>query len=124
MQGKKILFVEDDVLMSRMYKRVFTAKGYVVEIAEDGQVGYEKAKTFRPDLIFLDVMMPKMNGIEMLDLFKADPLLQDIPIIMLTNLDNIEEIEIAKKKGVVGYLVKSDNDPEDVVAAARNFFGE
>lgn len=121
MRQKKILLVEDDGIMSRMYKRIFSLQGYAVEVAGDGVEGYKKAKSFQPDLIFLDVMMPKMDGLKMLDVFKSDPKTKDFPIMMLTNLSNPIEVNLALKKGVVQYLVKSDHDPEEVVAIAKKF---
>jgi two-component system, NtrC family, sensor kinase len=121
MSQKKILLVEDDEIMSRMYKRIFSLQGYAVEVAGDGVEGYKKAKNFQPDLIFLDVMMPKMDGLKMLDVFKSDPKTKDFPIMMLTNLSNPIEVDLAFKKGVVQYLVKSDHDPEEVVAIAKKF---
>jgi two-component system alkaline phosphatase synthesis response regulator PhoP len=124
MKDKKILLVEDDKLMSRMYKRVFTLQGFNIELAEDGVEGYEKAKTFQPNLIFLDVMMPKMNGFELLEKLKADPETKDIAVIMLTNLANKLDIDAALRRGVWDYLVKSDHDSDDVVAVAKKFFGE
>ncbi|HUD19057.1 MAG TPA: response regulator [Patescibacteria group bacterium] len=124
MKGKKILFVEDDELMSRMYRRIFVAQGCVVEVAQNGLEGYVKATVFQPDLIFLDVMMPKMNGLELFEKMKADKDMKDIPIIMLTNLASQTATESTLLKGAAGYLIKSDHDPEDLVAFAKKFFGE
>ncbi len=83
----KILIIEDDSMMSRMYQNSFSIEGFVTEIAKDGEEGIVKAKDIKPSLILLDVMMPKMNGLEALDLLKADSSTKDIPVVMLTNLE-------------------------------------
>jgi CheY-like chemotaxis protein len=112
---KKILLVEDDELMARMYKRAFSVVGFTVELAADGQEGYDKAKVFRPDLILLDIMMPVLNGLQTLEKLKADAEVKDIPVVMLTNLANKSDAERALAMGAVKYLVKSDYDPKQVI---------
>jgi CheY-like chemotaxis protein len=110
----KVLIVEDDQLMSRMYQKIFTFEHYEVELAENGQEGLEKAKSFRPTLILLDVMMPIMNGLETLDKLKSDPETKTIPVIMLTNLAGQQDAETALSKGAVKYIIKSEHDPKQV----------
>src|SRR5438045_2821716 len=117
----KILLIEDDELMSRMYKRVFEMEGYSVEVAGDGLIGYDKAKTVAPDLILLDVMMPVMNGLQSLEKLKSDPQTKNIPVIMLTNLANKPDADYSLKKGAVKYLVKSDYDPKGVLDVIHEF---
>jgi CheY-like chemotaxis protein len=110
----KILVVEDDPLMSRMYQKIFTFEGYQVEMAGDGQEGLEKARSVKPNLILLDIMMPKMNGLEVLEKLKADPDVKAIPVVMLTNLAGTQDAEAALLKGAVKYIVKSEHDPKQV----------
>lgn len=110
----KILIVEDDPLMSRMYQKIFTFEGYEVEMAGDGEQGLEKAKAGKPTLILLDIMMPKMNGIEVLDRLKADEGTKTIPVIMLTNLAGQQDAEAALTKGAVKYIIKSEFEPKQV----------
>lgn len=110
----KILIVEDDPLMSRMYQKIFTFEGYDVKSAADGEEGLEKAKTEKPALILLDVMMPKMNGLELLSKLKLDPDLKTIPVIMLTNLAGEKDAETALAKGAVKYIIKSNQEPKIV----------
>jgi len=119
----KVLLVEDDPFMWRMYVRVFVHEGLEAEVAEDGQAGLEKLKTFHPDIILLDIMMPKMNGIEMLTRVKSDPTTRDIPVVMLTNLADVYMAEIAIKQGAVHYIVKSKYSPLDMVAMLEQFTG-
>lgn len=110
----KILIVEDDPLMSRMYQKIFTFEGFEVELAADGEEGFEKAKTIKPTLILLDVMMPKMNGLQVLEKLKLDPDVKTIPVVMLTNLAGQQDAETAMTKGAVKYIVKSEYEPKQV----------
>lgn len=113
--SRKVLLIEDDPIMSRMYGRIFTARGYVVDVAHDGQEGYKRALGFKPDVILLDVMMPKVNGLELLDQLKANPKTKHIKVVLLTNLGVQAEIDKALKKGAIACLMKSDQDPPKVV---------
>jgi DNA-binding response OmpR family regulator len=111
----KILIIEDDTLMLRMYQKAFGFEKYEVETAVDGEEGLEKARSFKPTLILLDVMMPKKNGLQVLDELKADASLKSIPVVMLTNLAGTADAETAMSKGAVKYIVKSQHDPKEVV---------
>jgi CheY-like chemotaxis protein len=110
----KILIVEDDPLMSRLYDKIFKFEGYEVELAGDGEDGLAKVKAGKPTLILLDVMMPKMNGLQVLEKLKADPETKAIPVIMLTNLAGQSDAETALSKGAVKYLVKSEYEPKQI----------
>src|SRR5882672_3533209 len=95
----KLLIVEDDPYVVRLYQRLFGLEKFEVEVAADGQDGVHKAKTFKPDLILLDVMMPIMNGLEALQHLKADPATKDMKVIMLTNVGEDSVMEIARTFG-------------------------
>lgn len=110
----KILVVEDDPLISRMYQKIFGFEGYDVEMAADGEEGWEKIKTIKPTLVLLDIMMPKMNGLQVLDKIKLDPETKKIPVIMLTNLAGVQDAEAALAKGAIKYIVKSEHEPKEV----------
>lgn len=112
----KILIVEDDPLMSRMYQKIFTFEGHQVEMAGDGEEGLNKAKSVKPTIMLLDIMMPKMNGLQVLEKLKADPEIKSIPIVMLTNLAGQQDAETALTKGAVKYIVKSEYEPKQVVS--------
>lgn len=114
----KILIVEDDGFLSKMYAKKFQVAGFEVEVAHDGVEGFSKAKSFKPDLILMDILMPKQNGIETLDKLKADPETKHIPVIMSTNLSTTDDAETAKKKGAVKYVVKSEVTPAELVTIA------
>jgi CheY-like chemotaxis protein len=110
----KILIIEDDPLMSRMYQKIFKFEGYNVDFAVNGEDGLEKIRAIKPTLVLLDIMMPKMNGLEVLDKVKLDPETKSIPIIMLTNLAGTQDAEAALAKGAVKYIIKSENEPKQV----------
>jgi len=110
----KVLIVEDDPLMSRMNEKIFLFEKYEVELAHDGQEGLDKARSVKPTVIMLDVMMPKMNGLQVLEQLKADPGTKGIPVIMLTNLAGQQDAETALSKGAVKYLIKSEHEPKEV----------
>jgi CheY-like chemotaxis protein len=110
----KILIVEDDPLMSRMYQKIFKFEGYDVEMAGNGEEGLEKVKTAKPTLILLDIMMPKMNGLEVLGKLKGDEALKSIPVVMLTNLAGQSDAEKALAMGAIKYIVKSEYEPKQV----------
>lgn len=110
----KILIIEDDPLMSRMYQKIFTFENYEVDMAHDGQEGLEKTRTGKPTLILLDIMMPKMNGLQVLEKLKSDPDTRKIPVIMLTNLAGTSDAESALTHGAVKYIIKSEFEPKQV----------
>jgi CheY-like chemotaxis protein len=102
----KILIIEDDPLVARMYQKVMGFEGMEVEVAENGLDGLKKAKEIKPVLILCDVMMPKLNGIEVLEHLKADKELKDIPVIMLTNLSGTQDAQAALSRGGGGLFSK------------------
>ena len=110
----KVLIIEDDPLMSRMYQKIFTFEKYEVVMAGDGQQGLDLARSEKPTLILLDVMMPKMNGFQVLEKLKEDPDTKKIPVVMLTNLAGEQDAETALAKGAVKYIVKSEYEPKQV----------
>jgi DNA-binding response OmpR family regulator len=110
----KILIVEDDPLMSRMYQKIFKFENYDVDTAGNGEEGLDKIRSGKPTLVLLDIMMPKMNGLEVLEKMKADETLKSIPVVMLTNLAGQSDAEKALAMGAIKYIVKSEYDPKQV----------
>lgn len=110
----KVLIVEDDPYVQRFYKRLFDASNHITDIAGGGEEGIEKAKMMLPDLILLDVMMPNMNGLEVLTKLKSDELLKNIPVVMLTVLSDTKTVSEATRLGASGFLIKSEIDPKDL----------
>jgi CheY-like chemotaxis protein len=116
---EKILIVEDDPLMLRMYQRIFALENFTVDVAENGQEALEKVMVFRPALILLDIMMPKMNGMQALEALKANPQTSNIPVIMLTNLAGQQDAEEALRKGAAKYIIKSEYEPKQIAEIVR-----
>ncbi len=110
----KLVLVEDDALMIRMYEKAFSFEGHEVATATNGADGIKKIKEIKPDLVLLDIMMPKMNGLEVLDKLKGDDETKDIPVVVLTNLASEKDAEAALTKGAVRYIIKSEQDPKEV----------
>ena len=111
----KVLIVEDDPLISRMYQKIFTFEGYTVEIAVNGQEGLKKVGLVKPTLVLLDVMMPVMNGLVFLEKLKSDSKTKKIPVVILTNLAGQQDAERAIIKGAVKYIIKSEYEPKEIV---------
>lgn len=112
----KILLVEDDPLIYRMYQKLFTLEGYETETANNGQEGLDKLKDFKPDIIMLDIMMPTMDGVTMLNLLKENPETAEIPVVILTNVADQRIANQTFEKGASLSIVKSETEPEQVIA--------
>ncbi len=109
MAKKHILIVDDDPLIARMYEHKMQIDGYEVDVAFNGEEALAAVRKHKPDIILLDVMMPKMNGAETLKILKEDKETKHIPILMLTNLgDKASDAEKAKVLGALDYLIKSE----------------
>ncbi|OGY93541.1 MAG: hypothetical protein A2406_02825 [Candidatus Komeilibacteria bacterium RIFOXYC1_FULL_37_11] len=104
----KILFVDDDNFLRKVYKAELSEQGYDVILAADGEEGLEKAKIADPDLIILDMIMPKKNGFEVLTELQNDHNTQNIPVIILSNLGQEDDIKKGLDLGAVDYLVKDN----------------
>ena len=111
----KVLVVEDEEILLTALKEELNPGGYEVEGAVDGEDGLVKVKTFHPQLILLDLVMPKMDGMEMLQKLKADAEVRDIPVVILTNLSDYDRISEALSLGAMDYLVKANYKLEDLL---------
>jgi CheY-like chemotaxis protein len=105
---KKVLLAEDDRFLRRACEAALRRRGVVVISAEDGEQALALARAERPNLILLDLLMPKMTGLEVLSALNADDLLRDIPVLILSNSSREFDMRDAESKGVVGYLVKAN----------------
>lgn len=115
----KILLIEDEEMLANMYEVKFQNEGFDITKALDGASGLELAKTIKPDLVLLDVIMPKMDGFSVLKSIREDAGIKDLTVILLTNLGQDEDVQKGKELGVVGYLVKANVTPAEVVEAAK-----
>jgi len=116
---KKILIIEDDSFLSEMYSTKLIQEGFETEIAVDGKQGIDKIKNIKPDLVLLDIVLPKMDGFEILESVKKDPEFKNIPIILLTNLGQKNEIEKGLSLGADEYIIKAHFTPTAVVAKVK-----
>jgi len=114
-QKNLILLVEDDTFLAGMYKTKFEMEGFHVLVAEDGLKGFKMAKENKPDIILLDILLPKMDGFEVLEKIRASQDTKTIPVIMLTNLGQKEDVEKGLERGANGYLIKAHFMPSEVV---------
>jgi len=112
---KKILFVEDEPALQKILGEASSKKGYQVIPALDGEIGLRLVKVKKPDLILLDLLLPKIDGFEVLKKVKEDPETREIPVIVLTNLEGIEDVDKALERGATTYLVKENYNLEEVV---------
>lgn len=116
---EKILIVEDDMYINKMYQLKLNLEGYEVEVAENGRIGMEKVKDFKPDIMLLDILMPEMDGFEVLKAMKEDSSIKDIPILIMSNLGQEDHIQKGKELGAIGYIVKTQYTPAKVVETIK-----
>jgi len=120
---EKILVVDDEAPVREIYNKEFTGSGFKVCLAADGEEGLLMAGKETPDLILLDVMMPKMSGIDVLKALKKNELTKKIPVLLLTNLGEEQIIKEGFGLGADGYLLKVSYTPAQVVEECRKFLG-
>lgn len=118
----KILVAEDDKFLVKVYQAEFTKHHYQVKIAFDGKQVFEVLKTFQPDVILLDLIMPKKDGFEVLKELKRNDKYKNIPVIVATNLGQDSDINTAKKLGADDYIVKSDIQLYELVKKTESLF--
>jgi DNA-binding response OmpR family regulator len=121
---KKILFVEDETALQKAFGTILKEKGYEVISAFDGETGLKVAKEARPDLILLDLILPKIHGFEVLKKLKEEKETQGIPVIVLTNLEDMENVDKALELGATTYLVKAQYSLEEVLEKIKKALGE
>lgn len=119
-----IALVEDDVVLSDMYVKKFSLEGYTIERAMDGEEGLELVKRLKPDIVLLDIMMPKKNGLDTLKDIKADPALKNTYVVLLTNVGDQTYIDEGFRLGANQYLMKSNYTPSDVVKRVEEWLGK
>lgn len=117
---KKILLIEDEFDIRDLYRMILEKASFEVLLAEDGEKGYNLAQNL-PDLILLDIMIPKMNGIILLKKLKEEDLTKDIPVVLLTNLGQEEIIKAAFDSGASGYFLKVRLNPDELVKKVNIF---
>lgn len=122
--AKRILVVDDDLYIKELYEEVLKDEGYTVETASNGEEALSKLNLGGFDLVLLDIMMPKLDGLGIMDsLNTTPPQVKNGPIILLTNLDHDPLIQEAMSKGASAFMIKADITPEDLVGQVKKYLG-
>ena len=122
--GKKILIIEDDFFVRDLYNRELAREGFEVSTAEDGPEGLLKILEEKPALVLLDIMLPKMSGLDVLKKVKEKEEVKDIPVVLLTNLGQDSVIREGFSLGAVGYLIKAAYTPTQIIEEVKKFLRE
>lgn len=120
----KIAIIEDDPVISQMYRLKFEADGFEVQLANNGKLGVGLVESFLPDLILLDLQMPEMNGTEALGIIRKNDWGKEVPVIILTNMGEEESPKELKSLGVHSYIVKANLTPRQVVERVKEALGQ
>jgi len=117
---KKVLIIEDDKFLRELMAQKLIKENYEVSEAIDGEEGLQKIKEEKPDLILLDLILPGIDGFQILSQLKSDPALSAIPVIILSNLGQREDIEKGLNLGAVDYLIKAHFTPGEIIDKVKN----
>jgi len=112
---KKILLIEDEEIMVNLLQRKLTQEGYEISVARDGEEGLKLIREAVPDLVLLDIIMPKKGGFEVMEVMQKDKELREIPVIIISNSGQPVELDRAKELGAKDWLIKTDFDPQEVL---------
>jgi len=115
----KIAIIEDDAVISQMYRMKFEADGFEVQLANNGERGVDMVESYGPDIILMDLQMPQMGGEEALKLIRKNDWGKDIPVIILTNLGEEEAPKGLRDLGIHSYIVKAELTPRQVVQRVK-----
>ena len=118
---KKILIIEDEEILLDLLKSKLEELGYDVYFALDGEKGLKAIRDIVPDLILLDMVMPKMSGFEVMEAMQKDPSIKDIPVIIISNSGQPVELDKAKQLGAKDWLIKTEFDPAEVLKKVKLF---
>lgn len=120
----RVLFVEDDPSVAQMYRYKLEIDGYVVDIAPDGLAALEKARTMLPDVIFLDLRLPKLDGLGVLEALREDPATRGVRVVILSNWNEKELVERGASLGAIDHLVKSQTTPARLAQRLKELLRE
>jgi len=120
---KSILIVDDDPAVLTIMKDELTSEGFEVDTAKDGRAGLQKTLQGNPDLVILDLMMPFMDGLEVLREIRADERCKDTAVMLLTQVGDKDKIAKAVELGVAGYLIKADYSTPEIIAKVKDLLG-
>lgn len=114
-----VFLVEDDTFLCNIYQKKFEMEGFKVITADNGEKGLAEIKKKKPDVVLLDILLPKLDGFAVLSKLKADADTKDIPVILLTNLGQKDDVDKGIEAGAVDYLIKAHFKPSEVVEKVR-----
>ena len=117
----RVLFVEDDASVAQMYRLKLELDGYAVDVAGDGFVALEKARAMHPDIIFLDIRLPKLDGLAVLEALRADASTQQIPVVILSNWNEQELVDRGIELGALDHMIKSQTTPARLSQRLRDW---
>jgi CheY-like chemotaxis protein len=117
----RVLFVEDDPSVAQMYKLKLELDGYQVEVAEDGKLALKMATASPPDIIFLDIRLPQLDGLGVLEALRKDPRTRAVPVVILSNYSERELVERGLKLGALEYLIKSQTTPAKLAGGVESW---
>jgi CheY-like chemotaxis protein len=117
----RVLFVEDDALVAQMYRLKLELDGYIVDIAGDGLAALEKARSDQPDIIFLDIRLPKLDGISVLERLREDPATAHMPVVILSNWNEKELVDRGVQLGALDHMIKSQTTPARLSQRLRDW---
>ncbi len=121
--AKKILIIEDEEIIYSLLQKKLTEEGYQISIAKDGVEGMEKMKEAKPDLVLLDIVMPRKGGFEVMEEMRGDESLKGIPIVVISNSGQPVELDRAKELGAKDWLIKTEFDPLEVLEKVKKQIG-
>ncbi len=124
MNNQKILLVEDDEILGKVMSEELKEAGFEVKWVLDGELGVKAAQSGRPDLILLDLMLPKKHGFDVLSEIKSSPATSSIPVIIITMMGQDDDIKKGIQLGAVDYIVKSQHAIAEIVEKIKNFFAK
>ncbi|MBO0686700.1 MAG: response regulator [Candidatus Dormibacteraeota bacterium] len=120
----RVLFVEDDPMVAEMYRLKLELDGYQVTMAKDGEDGLELASRLEPDIIFLDIRLPKVGGLEVLEQLRSTNATRNTPVVILSNYGERELVERGLKLGALEYLIKSQTTPARLSGGVERWLKE
>ena len=117
----RILLVEDEPLLGNLLRQRLDHEGFVVELVRDGESALNMLHTNPPDLMLLDIILPKISGFELMEKVQADPTIQKVPIVIISNLGQESDLEKGQSLGAIGYFIKAKISMEDLVGQIKSF---
>lgn len=120
---KKILIIEDDKFLRELISKKLNDDGFEAHEAVDGEAGLKQIKQIKPDLILLDLILPSIDGFEVLSRMREDPSISSTPVIILSNLGQKEEVDRGLKLGASDYLIKAHFTPGEIIEKIKNVLG-